>query len=1430
MTNQADGQIVIKSALDNSAFEKGAKKLENSAKKAAESVSKIPDDFAKAQAKAFAETGKQCDEQIEKVDELDNKLKKIGNRKYEINITRGDTGFPNYDYDGPIRKDTGGNQRYKSPHPADPELMVKSEPFKEANKTVNELRQNIERLKAELKSLEKSGKWWGDEEYDKAALKLEQMQQAAKDYKSELFSPAPDANPFGLDTLAGKVREAEIELNKLSEAGKGLGDAEYDQAYKKLAALNAEAREYKKTLAKDAGEKSEIKSTAKHFGKLLNTAKNLKKVAVDIVKVFVKMGKAAKSFSNIVKKIGATFSGFGSFGKKAEIATTGLTKAFKMLLRYGLGVRSLFVLVNKMRNAVMDGIKNLVQYSNTVNASVSSMMSAMTKLKNSFATAFSPILTVVSPLLTSFINMCSKAATAVGMFFAALTGQTTFTQAKAVQEDYAKSLSGSSSASDSAAKSAENNAKATDKATKAAKGSIAAFDELNLIQMDTADAAEDLADTDTSVPELIPENMFEEVPIKNEIKSFADRIKSLIKKQDWKSIGKLLGNQINKGLHKVNDTIRWDNIGKKIQKGVNAITGIFNSMVDKINWAYLGNTIGEGLNTIVRTMNLLMEQTDFKNLGKSIAEALNGLMDTTSWEELGRFFGNRVMVLWDTLNGAVHELHWNTIGTSIAEALNGTFARIDLAEIGDTIATAINGVFTSLQNFTATFHWDEFAKNIKDGISKFLSETNWEENGKALGDFITHLCDTISDVMTLDNFITLGQKIGTFLSELPWGTMLKTAALAIVNALGGLLLGAAETPAGKFVDGLVLFLGSAKLVGKLTKAFQSLFGTAASNGADGAIGLLKKAGTFAKFASAIGIGAAVGTAASEKTTSTEADLKSTEQLLINFSDVLDDLKERGVVSGDAMQKLQEDISAISSATSPAETISLLRDALVEANVSSDELAMSISNTDASLGELYNVMATSTGSIDTATEKTKTFSQAIQETDTSPLIEKLNSLQNATDKVSFADLILKSANAIDQMGGIWEGGKQILGEKAIAIHEEIVNNGLNPDSYGFYKLANGQMVQYGQGIEDYKSTLKDKTKSTLDAGLMAGIEEALPEQQQIGWDMGGYFITGYTSSILENKRIKTAYQDALANVDTTAAAEKAKTDGEELAKNTGEGFQEGLEAVSSKVADSTSNMMEKSVKEPAEEAVDAHSPSRWFAKLATFCGQGFGNNLEDAFSSTFAFFGNFRARISNCIGSLYIIGYNYLVGMNNGMVAGAAALYKNAKTIASNLTNIFTTAWKIHSPSKVAEDIGGYYMEGMYNEMNSWADKILDMFENFAGLMQNVKFDIPKIDIPVAFDPVSSSAYTQQIPVMAQGKAIPPKTVRDYNNSSNNAADIEYIVKRVLQSMQSAGNDGNESNNGGPEYISLNIDGQELIRWLRYENKEFRKCNGYGMFV
>ena len=464
--------------------------------------------------------------------------------------------------------------------------------------------------------------------------------------------------------------------------------------------------------------------------------------------------------------------------------------------------------------------------------------------------------------------------------------------------------------------------------------------------------------------------------------------------------------------------------------------------------------------------------------------------------------------------------------------------------------------------------------------------------------------------------------------------------------------------------------------------------------------------------------------------------------------------------------------------------------MVEAGVSSDQLASSIGNTDVNLSELYAVMANSTGAIDEATRITKTFSQAIQDTEISSLIEKLDSLQTATDKVSFADLILKSANAIDEMGGIWENGKQILGEKAIAIHEEIVNKGLNPDKDGFYKLANGQMVQYGKGIEDSTGTLKEKTKSTLDAGLKTGIQEALPEQQQIGWDMGGYFITGYIRALLENKKLRDAYKDALASVDTTNAKSKAKSDGEELGKNAGEGFQKGIEEVSPDVNASVTDMMEKSVKEPAQTAVDAHSPSRWFEQLADWCGHGFGDKLNVAFSSTFAFFRDFRARISNSIGNLYNIGHNFLIGMNNGMMSAATVLYNNAQAIVNRINNIFRNIGKSHSTSSIS-----------------------------GGIVRSIRsYRMPAMTAP-------------QIPYLAKGTVVPRNAGEFAAILGDNKRETEVVspLSTMKQAMMDALREYGNNSGSSPQYIVLNIDGNEFIRWLRDQNGQYRNRTGFGIF-
>ncbi len=1425
----ADGSVIIETKIDDGNVEVTFKDIQNSAKRMSETVSSAGEKArisVQKQIDSFSKLNNQYALQEKKVNALKEKIAEYSKQKIPTEEYR--------EIQNQISKasDKLGELTKRQERFLETGGKTNSKAYKNMQYDMEDLTKTIEYAKAELKDLEST------ENAFTLAIHTDQAQRdiAALEREEAKLLDMGNRLQTSFDSVRQKMNECTAEITKsASESTEYVGALKSTFIGLKSAAHAPVALVQKLgTSLKERGPQiaaagiKKLNSTLKRLAQLLNT----------LLKNCIKL--ASGAISGGLKKISNGIFGIAKSANKSTTSLGNMTKALKTIVKYTIGLRSLFILANKIRSAATEGFQNLAQYSSSTNASISMLMSSVARLKNSLATAFNPILQVAAPALTKLIDLCSKATTSVGMFFAALTGKSVFTRAKSVNQDYAKSLNSTASSTDKVTSAANKQAQALKNAQKAAKGSIAAFDELNIIQFDTVDAMDDLSDTADKSDGLLPSDMFEDVPIDSKIRDFANKLKRYIQSEDWKGLGEYIAKQLNKGLQKVYDAINWKKVGPKVTKFCKAFTESFNSMVDNLDWDLLGRVIGAGINDLVRTFNLLFgpDGIDFENLGKKFSVGLRGMLDEVSWTELGNALGNKFMILWRTLEGFVDEMStknqegltgWQQLGDAIADTLNGTFDRISFKDMAHTVATGINGVFAALQEAVDEFDWDKFTQNIKDGITTFLKETDWKANGEALGNFIEHLCQAIQDTMTEDNFEKIGEAIADFLQGLPWKTMLYTAALTIRNAFAGLLKGMATTPAGRFAEAFAIALMGASVIAKVIKAFRDLFGTAATSGAGGAIQMLKGAGVFAKFASAIGIGAAAGLTVTEKTTSTEADLKSTEQLLSNFSVVLEDLKEKGTVSGDAMQQLYEKVDAISADTSPTGTISALRDALVEAGVSSDQLATSIGNTDASLDELYNVMANSTGSIDSATGKTKTFAQAIQDTETSSLIEKLNSLQYASDKVNFADLILKSANAIDEMGGIWENGKQILGEKAIAIHEEIVDKGLNPDKDGFYKLANGQMVQYGQGIEDSTGTLKEKTKSTLDAGLMTGIQEALPEQQQIGWDLGGYFITGYTEALNGNKRLQSIYKEALEGIDTTSAKEKAKSDGEDLAKNTGSGFKKGLEGVSSEVTDSVTKMMDDDVKEPVKKSLDIHSPSGWFAQMATYCGQGFGDKLEAAFASTFSFFKNFRTRLSNDIGSLYTIGYNVMIGMNNGMVAGASAMYNNAKIIASNVANTFRNAWKIHSPSRVAGDIGGYFMEGMYNQMDAWGDKILSLLSKFGdSVTGKMNLKMPEIQLPVSLS-LPKTNLQSYMPVMASGTVIPPKTS---SSGKTNTQELESMIQKVLLSMPRSNNnnDGNmvqqfrEAMSG----MAVTLDGR-LVGYLQEKNQQDLDRGGYGLF-
>ena len=539
---------------------------------------------------------------------------------------------------------------------------------------------------------------------ESAAEKLGRQYDELLAKKKQLDSGTTTAQP------TEKVRTAPITGNYAKTAS--------EESEKALNALN---KEISKT---DAKERSLVNTNSRlgsSFKNVSQSADSAKTKTDGISSVFSRMGGVV---SGLGKRLGGLAQNFTSTTNSANNASFSIGRMVGMSILYS----TVFGMISKVNSGIMTGINNLAQYSSATNASISSMMSALTQLQNSLATAFAPILSVVAPILTAFMNMLSKAITYVGMFIAALTGQKSFTRAKAVQEDYAASLNKTSSGANKAAKATKNNAKATKKANKEIQTYLSGLDEVRQYQKekdnDTPSSSTPSAGgggggggyTGPSIGD-----MFEKVPIESSIADIAKKIKDLIKKEDWEGLGAYIASGINKGLQKIYDAINWNNIGPKITYFVNAFTRTFNSLVDHIDWDLMGRTVGAGINTIVNTLNLLIEGIDWKNLGAKIGVGINGMFNEVDWSNVGRLFANRINIPFQMLAGAVNTLKWDTIGKSIGQGLNGAIAQLDVNSIGTSLSGLALGILTTLDNALTTTDWSQLGTKL----SALLTSIDW---------------------------------------------------------------------------------------------------------------------------------------------------------------------------------------------------------------------------------------------------------------------------------------------------------------------------------------------------------------------------------------------------------------------------------------------------------------------------------------------------------------------------------------------------------------------------------------------------------------------------------------------------------------------------------------------------------------------------------
>ena len=600
-------------------------------------------------------------------------------------------------------------------------------------------------------------------QFDKLLVKQDEMQEAGKTSTAS-WQRLNDK----MEQLGVLIHEDENELKQLVDTGKAFTLGSDTQQYQKISAQLGEVN-------------NGIRTQITAYEGLANTTDNYVSPAMKRVKSSISsitsaaLGLAKKGLVGLVNRFKQTGNAASNFAKKLN---------FTKILRYAFGIRSLFVLFNRIRSAITGALTDMAKMNggvNQTNIALTQLTSMLNLVKGSLATAFTPILTAVTPMLSGFMQTLANVITMIGMFIAKLTGAKSYMRATFKSTDYAASQSSGGGGKSAQQKyeeavkkaqerydkqvekitksnqkkeakaqerNAENAAKAEEKQAKAAaklakeqekaNNKLAAWDDLNVLGVESAedelDALDELKEVEADLAEL-PEL---------ELPSLED------------FLGGGGGAGAPFGLEEVpldGLEFNWDDLLAKARELGGKLAEFLNDIFKDEELAKkIGNAIGNLINMAINFAYGFISKFDFLQFGHWLGTLIQEAIETIDWALLGETIGLGLNGLADTIIGFFERYDVGTLGSSIATMLNNAIKTVDPERIGKAVLEILQAPLIEL--------------------TTLLTETNIQEAGAKVSEFFIRV---FKGKGLQDK--TLGQAIGEFLA-------------AVINAGIDLLLGA----------------------------------------------------------------------------------------------------------------------------------------------------------------------------------------------------------------------------------------------------------------------------------------------------------------------------------------------------------------------------------------------------------------------------------------------------------------------------------------------------------------------------------------------------------------------------------------------------------------------------------------------------------------
>lgn len=733
---QYDGSIRIGTQIDIKGFKDGEKEIESESRRVAESVSKT-----------VQKDARQIEKELENLKDAQKSFLEAGGTKVS----------PVYqEYENEINKLQETLQSLKNTQD-DTEI---------ADEHWNQLRIDIEEYAKSLKELQDQGQFFGDEDYDKIYLAWKNATDAVKAYQAELNKQTASGQ--------AKIAEQEAKAAKRKEAAQRKAEEQAEKALQKEnARIQKEAEAEAKLQAAEAERQAKIAAETAEEERLaqirenavvgnqrivesLERIKQLEEEIADLKKAGVTEGyseydkriqelselkQEVKDYNSNIsqvkesyKKLGNTAKqSFDKINKSAKKTNSLLSQTgigFKNILKYGLGIRSLYALFNKLRSAIKEGFSNLYNDKNITGfkASIDNLKASLLTLKNSFAAAFRPLIEIAIPYIQKAVEYLTILMDKFGQFIALAMGQKNYT--KAIKQTTA----------------------ALKDQNKAQNKQLSSLDRLN--NLTSADGAGAI---DTGAV-----SMFEEAPVDEKLPSifkqivgYAENLKNIFSQGFWDGLGDW--------------EYRWDSVKESIGTIKDSLSDIWTdpavlSSADQYSEsvAYMLGSLAGSAESIGLTLavNLLGGISKYLKQNKGrIKEFIVSMFDigATINQLISDFSGAFAFIFEAFATEDAQQLTANLIGI-FTDAVMGSL------EILGELARDILNIFiqpfvdnkeefrTALEGFLSVL--SEVTGTIKEGIDETFSKLNevYEEHFKPFFDSLANgLSDTVGKFMEFWN-------------------------------------------------------------------------------------------------------------------------------------------------------------------------------------------------------------------------------------------------------------------------------------------------------------------------------------------------------------------------------------------------------------------------------------------------------------------------------------------------------------------------------------------------------------------------------------------------------------------------------------------------------------------------------------------------------